>query len=131
MSFVFTSDNGSDGLLVCVFRIFNAASETDWLSSTFSASIVEISSVLLAAVCYQTHSVHETCWAGLHLWTGLNAVRDLRCVSSTYDLSYVKRLGCGCDALSLVADDLTIDLGRLNLRHLSDSGLFVRRSLRF
>ena len=62
------------GFLVCVF----ATSETDWLSSTFCASVVEISSVLLATVCVQTRIVHETCWAGSHMWTGLIAVRDLQ-----------------------------------------------------
>ena len=70
MSFVFTSDNCP----VCLF----ATAETDWLSSTFSASVVEISSVLLATVCSQTRIVHEICWAGSHMSTGLTAVRDLQ-----------------------------------------------------
>ena len=59
MSFVFTSDNGPGGAL--------ATWETDWLSSTFSASVLEISSVLLATV-----------WAGSHMWTGLTVARDMQ-----------------------------------------------------
>ena len=60
--------------LVCVFVIL----ETCWVSSTFSSSVVEISSVLLVTVCSRTRIVHETCWAGPHMWTGLTVVRDLQ-----------------------------------------------------
>ena len=160
MSFVFTSDKRSwrrarllCGFLVCVFGILHATSETDWLSSTFSVSVVEISSVLLATVRSHTRIVHETCLAGSHMWTGLAAARDLQldsccqremlwCGSQLWIVHWLSRaVLCRASRLNFLlrlrslaprdVDDLMIDLGYLNLRHFSDSGLFVRRPLHF
>ena len=57
------------GFLVCLLGFLDAILKTDWLSSTFSASVVEISSVLLAIVCSQTRIAASH--AGLDLACGL------------------------------------------------------------
>ena len=76
MRFVFKSDRGPGGalarlcgFLVCVFGFLDAILKNDWLSSTSSASVVEISSVLLVIDC--SHTRIATRHAGLDLTCGL------------------------------------------------------------